>query len=101
MRVRGPDGRTALRPARGSRAPIRLILFGQMCRYECRSKEGDLGPALHRWNTGVWLGIERRTGQYMVYDTGLSVIRHARTLVQMFEPQKWWIDRIKEMLTTP
>ena len=37
----------------------------------------------------------------MVYDASLSAIRYACIIAQMFEPKKWSVDRIKEIMTTP
>jgi hypothetical protein len=68
MRVRGQDSRTAQQLARGSGASTRLIPFGQVCRFKARSKEKGIGPEMTRWSSGIYLGIERRTGQYMIYD---------------------------------
>ena len=67
MRVRGPDGRKAHQRARGSGASVALTPFGQICRYKARSKEGGIGTTMIRWSAGVYLGIERRTGQYIAY----------------------------------
>ena len=101
MRIRGADGRTAHQRARGSEASTRLIPFGEMCKYKARSKEGNIASAPVRWSNGVWPGVERRTGQYMVYDTTLKGLRYARTLMRMPEPQKWSIDQVRDMLITP
>ena len=100
MRVRGQDGRTAQQLARGSGASARLIPFGQMCRYKARSKEKGIGPDFLRWSSGVYLGLERRTGQYIIYDQQIVSVHHARTIAQVPTPSKWSIDRVKEMLTT-
>ena len=89
MRIRGPDGRTAHQRGRGLSASIRLIPFRQMCRYKVR------------WSVGTYLGVEHRTGQYVVHDHESQTIRHARTIAQVSEPMKWSVDRIKEMVTTP
>ena len=100
MRVRGQDSRTAQQLARSSGASTRLIPFGQVCRFEARSKEKGIGPDMTRWSSGVYLGIERRTGQYMIYDQKTGSVYHARTIAQVPGPSKWSIDTIKEMLST-
>ena len=71
-----------------------------MCRYKARSKEKGTGSDMTRWSSGIYLGIERRTGQYIIYDEQTESIHHARTIAQVPTPSKWSIDRVKEMLTT-
>ena len=53
-----------------------------------------------RWSARLDLGIERHTGQYIVYEHNLQAVRHARTTARVPEPTKWSVDRVKEMLTT-
>ena len=74
MRVGGPDGLTAHQRARGSKASILLIPVGQACRHKAHSKAGGIGSAMTRWNNGIFIGVERRTGQYIVYDQQLQAI---------------------------
>ena len=97
IRVIGTDGKTAQQRVRGSSAITRLIPFGEVCRYKTRMHEGGNW----RWSTGVWLGIERRTGQYLVYDKDHGGIRTARTILRMPDPQQWSLDKIKEVAATP
>ena len=53
-----------------------------------------------RWSSGIYLGIERRTGQYTIYDHKTESVYHARTIAQVPTPSNWFVDRIMEMLTT-
>ena len=53
------------------------------------------------FSTGVWLGIERRTGQLIAYDPSMEAIRHARTLIAMPRPQKWSTDATHNVAATP
>ena len=89
MRVKGADGRTAQQRVRGSNSATRLIPFGEMCRYKARSHEQGIAQSTWKWSTGVWMGIERRTGQYIVYDKAHGGIRTARMILRMPEPQQW------------
>ena len=75
----------------------RLLPFGEACRYKGRSKEGVISGTTARWNTGVWIGIERRTGQYIMFDAEVNGIRHARTILRLPESQKWSVDKIREV----
>ena len=47
------------------------------------------------------MGNDKRTGQYVVFDQDLGGIKHARTIMRVPEPQKWSLDRIKEVSATP
>ena len=54
-----------------------------------------------RWSVGVYIGVERRTGQYIVYDHNSETIRHARTIAQVPAPMKWWVERVRKLMATP
>ena len=101
LRVKGQDGLTAQQRVRGSSTIIRLIQFGEICRYKARSHESGIAGTPWRWSTGVWLGIDRRTGQYIVYDKDLGGIRPARTILRMPRPQQWSLDQVKSIAATP
>ena len=46
--------------------------------------------------------MERRTRQCMAFfDVSIGSIKHARAFLRMTEPQKWSVDRIKDILITP
>ena len=80
---------------------MRLLLFGEVCRYKARSQEKGIAGTQWRWSTGVWMRIDKRTGQYRLYDITMGGIRYARTLLRMPEPQQWSLDRVKEVTATP
>ena len=101
LEVRGQDGKTAYQRARGGRGPQRLLAFGELCRYKCRAQEGGIGGTRWRFSTGIWLGVEKKAGQFIVYDKSMGGIRHARTLVPMPKPQKFNLDAIREVAATP
>jgi hypothetical protein len=86
LQVKGEDGKTAHQRVRGSSGPQRLLAFGELTRYKCRAQEKGIGGTRWRFSTGVWLGVERRTGQFVVYDKSMGGIRHARTLMPMPKP---------------
>ena len=78
MQVKGEDGKTAHQRARGGPGPERLVNFGEVCRYKARAQEGIISRSGWRWNVGVWLGVDRHTGQYILYDKAPGGIKHAR-----------------------
>ena len=67
-RVRGDDGKTAQQRARGTSHPDKLMEFGAVCRYKCRAKETGISGKAWRFSSGVWIGVDKRTGQYMIHD---------------------------------
>ena len=101
LRIKGTDGKTAHQRVKGSSSIVRLIPFGEVCRYKSRAQEGGIGGSAWRWSSGVWLGIERRTGQYVVYDKTMGGIRTARTILRMPQPQQWSLDAIRGIEATP
>ena len=49
----------------------------------------------------MWLGIERRTGQYVIYDRAHGGLRDARTIKPMPRGQQLAIDMIEAVDVTP
>ena len=99
-RVQGHDGRTAYHRNRGRPYGGRLLGFGELCRYKVRSKEaiastGD-GNRFHR---GIFLGINRRDGQYILF--GQDQVQFARTVLRVPEEQKWNFGSIQAVNATP
>ena len=71
-RVRGREGNTAQQRARGTTHPDKLVPFGEVCGYKTRAREGGIAGTAWRWSTGTWLGIEQRTGQYVLHDKAMG-----------------------------
>ena len=64
------------------------MTFGQKCRFKNRIHEPLSGIAGgRRFLEGVSVGIDRRTGQYMIHSS--DEIRLARTVVRVPEAEKW------------
>ena len=101
MRIVGKDGKTGWQLARGTGNHPRLITFGELCRYKTRAHEGGIGPSQWRWSTGIWLGIEPRTSQYVLYDHQQQNIKHARTIMTMPSPSQWSKEKIEQVSVTP
>ena len=70
--VKGEDGMTPHQRARGSAGNLRLFAFGELYSYKCRAQEGGIAETKWRFRIGVWLGLERRAGQYVVYDKSMG-----------------------------
>ena len=78
-----------------------MLAFGELCRYKCRAQEGGIAGTKWRFSTGVWLGFERRTGHFVVYDKAMGGVKHARTLVPMPKPLKFSVEAIQSVAATP
>ena len=73
--------------------------FGEYCRYKCRSQESLSNTGGSRFRSGVFLGIDQRTGQYMIY--GDDVVHLARTVTRVPESEKWQKDALANVKLTP
>ena len=95
------DGKTPQQRARGTTYPDKLVEFGEACRYKCRAKEHGIAGHPWRFSVGVWLGVDKRTGQHIVYDRDMGGIRYARTVMALPEPQRWSLDKVQQVAVTP
>ena len=78
--VIGSDGKSAYNRVRGVEHNLRFPFFGGRIRYKGRAKEGGIGGDGPRWSDGAWLGVHRRTNQYVIFDYE-NGIRQARTIM--------------------
>jgi hypothetical protein len=101
MRVVGADGKTGWQRARGAACKLKLVHFGEVARYKCRSQENGIGHSGFSWGIGIWLGVDLRTGQHILFDPTQGGIRHARTLMRMPDVQKFDRDRVAAISSTP
>ena len=72
MRMRSADGASAWERVRGTPCSAKLLGFGELCRYKCRSHEGTIAAGATRLSSGVWLGVDLKIGQHMLWDTKLE-----------------------------
>ena len=101
VRMRGRDGKTGYERARGTQCTSKLLGFGEMCRYKCRSREGAIAGTSQRFSVGVWLGLELKTGQYILWDPKLEGIRHSRTLMRLPDADKFDRDKTSSVALPP
>ena len=66
--VIGRGGKTAYSRIRGRNHTLRLPFFAEHVRYKARAREGGIKGEGVRWGDGIYIGIHRRTNQYLVYD---------------------------------
>ena len=50
---------------------------------------------------GVWLGVDRRTGQYLIFDKGNGGLKMARTIKPMPASQQWVKEKVEQVDITP
>ena len=94
---KGHDGRTAHQRLRGRDFKTRLLGFGELCRFKNRSHEQSAGNSV--WHTGIFVGIDQRTGQYMLFaDDGVKL---ARTITRVPESEKFDKDMLAGVNATP
>ena len=98
-RQRGADGKTSYERARGRPFNTRLLHFGERCRYKHRAKE-PLDDD-QRFHQGIFLGICRMSGQYMIYDSDRKVVKMARTVNLLPDHLKWDAANIESLTITP
>ena len=84
----GRDGKTAYNRIRGANHTLRLPFFGERVRYKCRSREDGVAGEGVRWSDGIFVGVHRRTNQYLVFDAQHGV-REARTIMRLPEELKF------------
>ena len=85
--AKGQDGQTAYQRVRWRQFKTRLMTFSEICRFKPRSQETiSTHVDGQRWHSGVFVGIDRRTGHYMVYSD--DQVRLARTVVRVPEADK-------------
>ena len=98
--AKGHDGRTAYQRVRGKEFRTRLLAFGEACRFKNRSQEPMRGIVDgRRFHEGIFVGIDRRTGQYMLHDG--NDIKMARTILRMPGAEKWNKDALVRVGCTP
>ena len=98
--AKGHDGLTAYTRVRGREFRTKLLTFGEYCSFKNRSQEPlDRNADGRRFHQGVFVGIDRRTGQYMIYDG--DEIKLSRTVMRVPESEKWNKDLLAGVKVTP
>ena len=76
------------------------MTFGEQCRYKMRSQEAfSASGDGRRFHVGTYVGVYRRTGQYMIHSGDSKV--YARTFLRFLEPNKWDKDELAKIRATP
>ena len=98
--VKGHDGMTAYQRVRGKPFTTRLLTFGEQVRFKLRAHEplSATGDG-RRTHLGTYIGIDRRTGQYMIHRG--DGVEYARTLFRLPEANKWDKEALAKIKATP
>ena len=100
FRIRSDDGTTAYQKVRGKQFTSRMLRFAESCHFKTRSNETlKDGERAYRWKQGLFLGIDNITGQYKLFPDGQ--IKFSRTIRRMPDPEKFQLDRVKDVMLTP
>ena len=75
------------------------MAFGEACACKNRNHEPVSFADGRKWHPGVFLGIDRRTGQYTLYD-GES-IKLTRTVMRVPEANTWDKDALSKVHLAP
>ena len=98
--ARGADGRTGYQRVKTRDFTTRLMGFGEVCRFKNRSQEPISSVnGGSRFHTGIFVGIDQRTGQYMLYSD--DSIKLARTVVRVPNAEKWNRESLSAVRATP
>ena len=74
--------------------------FGEFCRFKNRSQESLANVSGgSRFHSGIFLGIDSRTGQYMIYSD--DAVKQARTVVRVPMLHKWNKSLLADVRMTP
>ena len=79
---------------------MRLPFFAEKIRYKCRSREGGVGGDGVRWRDGIFVGVHRRTNQYLIFDAQLG-IKEARTVMRFPDELKFSAEEAQAVNITP
>ena len=94
------DGLTPYHRVRGKPFTTRLVSCGESVQYKLRSHEPLINsPDGKRFHIGIFLGIDRRTGQYILH--GDHGIKLARTIMRSPNDEKWNRERLQKLNVTP
>ena len=97
--TKGHDGQTAYQRVRHREFTTRLLAFGEACSFKNRMLEPVSSTGGRRFHKGVFIGIDRRTGQYMVYSDGQ--VKLSRTVMRLPDDNKFDKDILAGIAVTP
>lgn len=94
----GPDGKTAYERWKGKPCTKEAIESGELVHYKL-AKRHDRGKLEDRWNEGIFLGMQWRTGEYMV--STADGVHNASTMRRTGEQRRWDSEKIWNLRGTP
>ena len=79
---------------------MRLPFFGERIRYKGRSREGGIAGGGVQWSHGIYVGIHRRTNQYLLFDTDHGIMQ-ARTVMRFPDELKFDVAMAQAVNISP
>ena len=99
-RVKGEDGMTAYQRVRGRPFSVKLVEFCEYLRYKLNSKAiKDHSTLDARWSFGIFMGVCKTTGQYLIHDG--NGVTTARTIMRVPDNRKWQSEQVEQVLCWP
>ena len=99
-RIKGDDGQTAYERIRMRPFATRMLEFGELCRHKLNTRDAQQnGTFAARWGQGIFLGIDKMTGRYIIWDS--EKIVQARSVQRMPDCQKWDKDKVASVALRP
>ena len=95
----GHDGRTAYERCKGKRAMCAGIQFGEGVLWRRKPIGGALGKMSVRWESGIFLGVKGRTGEFIVGDE--AGVWKTRTIQRKPAGERWSADNAKFVKWVP
>ena len=78
----------------------RMLEFGEHCKHKLQLHKVQIeGTMAARWNRGIFLGICRMTGRYLIWDDGVATA--ARTIIRLPDVQKWDKEKVAAVTSRP
>ena len=99
-RSKGSDGMTPHQQVRGRPFSTRMVEFGEFMRYKFNAKSIQYHSTLDsRLGFGIFVGIYKTSGQYMLHDE--ENIVWARTVTRVPDGRKWQTDKVEAIQCLP
>ena len=97
----GKDGKTAIERAQGVRTPMPLACFGEKVHFKPLegSSVGRTDNLEAKWDDGIWLGVESRTGENRI-GTESGIVK-CRSVRRKPEEERWSATALKALTGAP
>ena len=88
-------GRTAWQLMKGRRSRTPLVPFGEVVMFKIPKTNRRIGSFEHKWEKGVWAGVESRSGEHLV-GTAEGIFK-VSTIKRRPADQRWSLEMIQSI----